>query len=92
MTAAALSTGAAVLAFIGLAIGVVVLLVVIWLFNRVIRPALEIRSYADDILEAGVAIATNLDGVDELRRTHELGSAVPGLATAYLAKVQGAGS
>jgi len=80
-----------VLALIGLAIGVVVLVVVIGLFNRIMRPALEIKAYADDILEAGVGIARNLDGVDELGRTHALGSAVPGLATAYLNKLQEGG-
>ena len=56
----------AVLAWIGLALGLVIAVLVVELFNRVVRPLLEIRRYADDILQAGVAIATNLDGVDEL--------------------------
>ena len=89
--ALAISTGAAVLAFVGLAIGVVVLLVVISLFTRVLKPALEILAYARDILEHGVGIARNVDGVDELDRTLELGGAVPGLATRYLQRL-GAGS
>lgn len=89
MTVLALTTGETVLALIGLAIGLVVAVVVVGLFNRVMRPAGEIRGYAEDILEAGVAIGRNLDGVDELEKTHALGSAVPGLATAYLQKVQG---
>lgn len=91
MTVAAISTGMAVLAWIGLAIGLVIAVAVVALFNRVVRPALEIRRYADDILEAGIGIATNLDGVDELARTRELAGAVPGLAGAYLKKVQGGG-
>jgi hypothetical protein len=55
----------------------------------VVRPLLEIKRYASDTLEAGVGIATNLDGVDELGRTRELANAVPGLAVAYLQKLQG---
>jgi hypothetical protein len=87
MTAAAVSTGTTVLAWIGLALGVVVLLLVILLFRRILTPAQEIRRYADDILEAGLQIAKNLDGVDELARTRELATAVPSLATAYLKKL-----
>jgi hypothetical protein len=87
MTPLAVSTGVAILAWIGLAAGVVVLLVVIALFTRIVRPAREIDAYAADILTAGVGIATNLDAVDELERTRELGSAVPGLAVGYLRKL-----
>ena len=82
-----MSTFVVVLAWIGLALGVVVALLVIGLFNRIVRPAREIRRYADDILEAGLGIARNLDGVDEAVRTRELATAVPGLATAYLRKL-----
>ena len=82
-----MSTFVVVLAWIGLALGVVVALVVIGLFNRIVRPAREIKRYADDILEAGLGIARNLDGVDEAVRTRELATAVPGLATAYLRKL-----
>ena len=89
MTVVAISTAESVLAIIGLAVGLVVAVVVVGLFNRIMRPALEIKAYADDILEAGVGIARNLDGVDELARTHALGSAVPGLAGAYLKKLEG---
>lgn len=87
MTPLAVSTGIAILAWIGLALGAVVLLLVIALFARVMRPAGEIDAYADDILTAGVGIATNLDAVDELERTRALGTAVPGLAAAYLQKL-----
>ncbi|HEV2061886.1 MAG TPA: hypothetical protein VGR12_03455, partial [Solirubrobacteraceae bacterium] len=87
MTPLAVSTGIAILALVGLALGVVVLLVVITLFQRILRPAREIDAYASAILEAGVGIAKNLDGVDELKRTRALGGAVPGLAVGYLRKL-----
>jgi hypothetical protein len=84
----AVTTGEAVLAIVGLSLGLVVALLVVALFNRVMIPALEIERYAEDILEAGVGIAKNLDDVDELMRTRELATAVPGLALAYLDKVK----
>lgn len=80
----AVSTGTSVLALIGLGLGLVVLLVVLALFNGVVRPALEIDRYAGEILDGGLGIARNLDGVDELARTRDLATAVPGLAVAYL--------
>lgn len=86
-----MSTGLTVLAWIGLALGLVVLGLVVALFNRVVRPALEISRYSVDVLDAGVGIAKNLDGVDELARTKELAGAVPGLATAYLERLEGGG-
>jgi hypothetical protein len=92
MTVAAMSTGAAIVAWIGLAAGGGVLALVIALLNRVVGPSREIDAYARDVLEAGLAIAGNLEGVDELRRTRELGAALPGLATAYLHKLQAGGS
>jgi hypothetical protein len=89
VTVFAISTGIAVLAWIGLVVLLVIALVVLVLLHNVLRPALEIRRYADDILAAGVAIATNLDGVDELSRTRELVIAVPPLAVSYLEKLEG---
>jgi hypothetical protein len=90
VTPLAVSTGVAILAFGGLALGLVVAVVVVALFNRVVRPALEIRRYAEDILDAGVGIASNLDEVDRLQRTRALATALPGLAVAYLEKAEGA--
>jgi hypothetical protein len=87
----AVTTAEAILAFIGLGLGLVVAVVVVLLFNRIITPALEIERYAEDILEAGVGIAKNVDDVDELMRTRELATAVPGLAVAYLEKVKADG-
>lgn len=76
-----------VFALLGLGLGLVVALVVVALFNAILRPAGEIERYAADILEFGVGIARNLDGVDEAVRTRELATAVPGLATRYLQKL-----
>jgi hypothetical protein len=89
MTVLAIGTGISILALIGLAIGLAVALVVVGLFNRIVRPALEIDRYASDILEGGVGIARNLDAVDELARTRDLATAVPPLASAYLERVKG---
>jgi hypothetical protein len=92
VTLLAISTGLAVLAWIGLALGLVLSIVVLALLQSVLRPVFEIRRYSEDILVAGVGIAKNLDAVDELARTRELATAVPDLAVAYLSKVQGGGS
>jgi hypothetical protein len=76
-----------ILAWIGVVLLLVVAAVVWALLENVRRPIAEIDKYADDILAAGVGIATNLDGADHLVRTHELATAVPGLAVAYLRKL-----
>lgn len=88
MSIVAISTGISILALIGLAIGLVAAILVVALFTNVVTPATEIDGYADDILEAGVGIAANVDGVDGLVRTQELTGAVPGLAVAYLERVK----
>ena len=51
---------------------VVVLPVVVLLLNRLLRPAVEIKRYADDILEHGVLLIASLDGVEDLLRTRDL--------------------
>lgn len=86
MSVAAVSTGSAILAIVGLVLLLVVAVVVLHLLESVRRPIAEIDLYASDILTAGVGIATNLDGVEKLGRTRELGLAVPGLAVRYLKK------
>lgn len=50
----------------------VIIPVVLWLLNRVLRPVREIRAYADDVLEHGVGITGALDAVPEVVRTSEL--------------------
>ncbi len=82
-----MSTTVVVFAWIGLALGVVVALLVVWLFDRVVRHVLEIERYSRAILDAGLGITRNLDGVDEAVRTRDLATAVPGLAVAYLQKL-----
>jgi len=74
-----MSTPVLVLAWIGLAFGLVVGGLVRMLLNRVLRPLREIKRYADDTLAAGLGIARNLDGADDIVRTRELASALPGL-------------
>jgi len=81
-----MSTGSVVLAIIGLVLLLVVAIVVLQLLESVRRPVAEIDRYASDILTAGVGIATNLDGVEQLATTRKLGLAVPGLAVRYLKK------
>ena len=46
--------------------------VVVWLANKLLRPVLEIRAYANDILEHGVNVTGELDAVPNLERTAEL--------------------
>jgi len=76
-----------IVAWLGLGLGLVIAVVVVALFNQILTPAEQIERYADHILDAGVGIARNLDGVDEAVRTRELATAVPGLAVAYLRKL-----
>ena len=82
-----MSTTVVVLAWVGLGLGLVVALLVVWLFDRVVRPTLEIERYSRAILDAGLGITRNLDGVDEAVRTRDLAVSVPGLAVAYLQKL-----
>lgn len=79
-----MSATAAVFAWVGLVLGLVVAGVVLALLSRVLRPILEIKRYAATTLEAGLGIARHLDGLDEAARTRELATAVPPLAVAYL--------
>ncbi|HLF41630.1 MAG TPA: hypothetical protein VI854_09190 [Acidimicrobiia bacterium] len=50
----------------------VVIPVVIFYANKVLRPVREIRLYADDILEHGVALTGTLDAIPKLVETREL--------------------
>ncbi len=63
---------------------VVVVPVVLLLANRVMRPALEIQRYADDILEHGVALTVNLEPVPAVARTRELVGTAKDLAVRYV--------
>jgi hypothetical protein len=67
-----MSTAATMWWWIGNAVLAAVIPVVILLLNRVIRPAVEIRKYADDILEHGVGLSGTLDPVPALADTRDL--------------------
>lgn len=84
MTVLAVSTGSAILAIIGLVLGVVILGVVVVLFIRIVRPLFEIRRYALHIQPTIAAITRNLEGVEELERTRELASRVPRVGGPYV--------
>jgi len=61
---------------------------VVVLATRVIRPALECARYADDILEHGVGITTNLVPVRALATTRALVAEVKGNAVAYVSALE----
>ena len=63
--------------------GSVVPLVVL-LANRVIRPALEIQSYADDILDHGVKLTEHLVPVPALIETDESMSEITSESVRYV--------
>jgi hypothetical protein len=72
-----MSTGTAILAWIGLFAGAHVLVLALVLLRRVLRPLQEVKRYADDILSSGVGIAKNLDDVEQAARTRDLVTALP---------------
>ncbi len=51
---------------------VVVVPVLIFFLNKLIRPVMEIKAYADDVLEHGVALTGTLDAVPKLVETRAL--------------------
>ncbi len=76
----------------------VVIPVVLLLLNRVIRPAREIKNYADDVLDHGVKLTGTLDCIPVLATTCELTAAARlnvtryGLALARMLESGGPGS
>ena len=46
--------------------------IVVGLANKLLRPTLEIRRYADDILDHGVSLTGTLDSVTKLETTRDL--------------------
>jgi len=50
----------------------VVIPVVLVILRRVLTPALEIRTYADDITKYGVQFAPHLEALGDLSTTREL--------------------
>ncbi len=62
----------------------VVVPLVIFLANRVIRAGREINAYADDILEHGVLLSKALDPVPALVTTRDEVRAITGHAVRYV--------
>ena len=62
----------------------VVVPLVVLLANRVIRPAVEISRYSDDILEHGVLLTENLEPVPVLADTVQLGREITQQAVRYV--------
>lgn len=60
---------------------------ILLLGNRVLRPAVEIERYAEDILEHGVLLSANLDPLPALVDTRDLVSDAKGLAVDYVRAV-----
>ncbi len=77
-------------AWLGLLVGLWILVSVERLLYRVLRPVNEIERYTRDILDAGLGIARNLDGADEAVRTRELALEVPRRARLFLGRLVGA--
>ncbi|MGH9182669.1 MAG: hypothetical protein ACRDZ9_02450 [Acidimicrobiales bacterium] len=50
----------------------VVIPTVLFFANQVLRPAQEIKAYAEDVLEHGVALSGELDAVPKLAETRRL--------------------
>ncbi len=73
-----------VLWWIGNAVlALVVIPLVLLLANRVLRPVMMIKEYADDILVHGVGLTGTLDAVPKLVKTKELTGAALGLVGRY---------
>jgi hypothetical protein len=84
----AASGGAAVWWWIGvLALFLVVVPLVLFLAQRVLRHIGEIKGYADDVLEHVLGVAANLDPVPALAETRELVERVGGGLADYAGSV-----
>ncbi len=66
----------------------VVIPLVLFLLNRVLRPTREIKAYADDVLDHGVGLTGALDSVPELIRTSELAAIARANVERYGASLQ----
>lgn len=60
---------------------------VLLLANRVMRPAVEVQRYADDILEHGVLLTKHLEPIPAVADTRELVRAAKTLSVAYVGAV-----
>ena len=64
------------LAWLGLVLGAITLVIVALLLNRVLRPIREIAANADEILRSGQAIARNLEDAGAAEQTRDLALAL----------------
>lgn len=62
---------------------------VLFLLNRVLRPAREIGKYAADILDHGVALTGELESLTLLDTTRDLARQAVEPATRYVSAVEG---
>ena len=62
--------------------------VVVWLANKLLRPAREILAYSNDILEHGHALTGTLDALPALDRTRQLASSANQGVSRYGAALQ----
>ncbi len=62
--------------------------VVIKLANNLLRPAMEIRRYANDILEHGVNVTGELDAVPMLEQTRHLSEVARDAVVRYKGALQ----
>jgi hypothetical protein len=62
--------------------------VVVWLANKLLRPTFEIKAYANDILDHGVALTGTLDAVPKLLTTQDLASQLRQGAERYSSAVR----
>jgi len=83
-----LSTGGAIVWWIGLAVlFLVVIPLVLLLVQRVLGHLREISHYADDVLTHGVGITNNLEPVPALVQTGELVNSAGGKLARYVGAV-----
>ncbi len=80
------STTATVLAVVGLAVGLIVFFVVVWLLNSTLAP---LRRVLTDLQSAKKApmLERGVPGTEQLGTTRRLAESVPDLALAYLQKL-----
>lgn len=86
MIPVAVSSTGQVLAVIGLVLGLVVLLVVIWLLHNTLAP---LRKVSADVQLAQTApmLQRGVPGTEQLGQTRRLAESIPPLALAYLQRL-----
>ena len=62
--------------------------IVVWLANKLLRPAREILAYSNDILDHGHALTGALDALPALERTRQLSETANQSVSRYGAALQ----